>query len=62
LLFDAPPDLIKHRLEELGYRQAPINTNGAGVDRSRYWFPADWKTKQAAQWLEDAADGTTEQF
>ncbi|MEK0249338.1 primase-helicase family protein [Raoultella sp. BAC10a-01-01] len=62
LLFDAPADLIKHRLEELGFRQSRINTNGAGVDRSRYWFPADWKPKQAAQWLEDAADGTTEQF
>ncbi|HDX8938460.1 TPA: hypothetical protein RQN91_003348 [Klebsiella michiganensis] len=62
LLFDAPADLIKHRLEELGFRQSRINTNGAGVDRSRYWFPADWKPKQAAKWLEDAADGTIEQF
>jgi hypothetical protein len=59
---DAPADQIKHRLEELGFRQSPINTNGAGVDRSRYWFPANWKPKQAAQWLENAADGKIEQF
>ncbi|WBN87219.1 primase-helicase family protein [Enterobacter kobei] len=59
---DAPADQIKHRLEELGFRQSRINTNGAGVDRSRYWFPANWKPKQAAQWLENAADGKIEQF
>lgn len=61
-LFDAPADLIKHRLEELGFRQSRIYTNGPGVDRSRYWFPADWKPKQAAQWLEGAAENTIEQF
>lgn len=62
LMFDAPADLIKHQLEEQGYRQSRIYTNGAGVDRSRYWFPADWKPKQAAKWLEDAADRMIEQF
>ncbi|WP_233456316.1 hypothetical protein [Enterobacter asburiae] len=53
LVLKEPPDKVKRKLEELGYRQAPIYTNGPGVDRSRYWFPRDWKPKQAAQWIED---------
>lgn len=53
LVFNEHPDKVKRKLEELGYRQARINTNGQGVDRSRYWFPLDWKPKQAAQWLEE---------
>lgn len=52
-VFNENQDKVKRKLEQLGYRQAPINTNGAGVDRSRYWFPAEWKPKQAAQWIED---------
>lgn len=53
LVFNEHPDKVKRKLEELGYRQARINSNGQGVDRSRYWFPLDWKPKQAAQWLEE---------
>ncbi|WP_447887418.1 primase-helicase family protein [Serratia fonticola] len=53
--FDAPPDQIKRKLEELGYREARIHTNGQGVDRSRYWFPKECKPVDARKWLEDQA-------
>jgi hypothetical protein len=52
-VFNESPDKVKRKLEELGYRQARIYTNGQNVDRSRYWFPRDWKPKKAAQWLEE---------
>lgn len=51
-IFDAPPDKIKRKLEELGYREARINTNGQGIDRSRYWFPKEYKPADAKKWLE----------
>jgi hypothetical protein len=38
-VFNESPDKVKRKLEELGYRQARIYTNGQNVDRSRYWFP-----------------------
>ncbi|CZX60293.1 DUF5906 domain-containing protein [Enterobacter hormaechei subsp. steigerwaltii] len=52
-VFHESTDKVKRKLEELGYRQAPLYTNGQNVDRSRYWFPRDWKPKQAAQWVEE---------
>lgn len=52
-VFNESPDKVKRKLEELGYRQARIYTNGQNVDRSRYGFPRDWKPKQAAQWIEE---------